>query len=327
MVSTNAARSCSLMSQPLADSVKDTADTPKRSSCAATLLCGGRLIQPLRGMIDAMPELPEVETIVRGLRPVICGRRLGRTILTRPDVVKTGGDRLPTALAGRRVRELRRRGKRLALHLDNDTILVFALGMTGTITINHVADTLLPHTHIRIRFGNARREIRFRDPRRFGGVWLLNGSTATKDHPLARLGEEPLEINVRQFRRLLNRKRQIKAFLLDQHVIAGLGNIYCDEALHRASIHPLTRAIDLSPEQAGTLLRNIRSVLRAAIEAGGSTLMDYRNAQGQPGRFQQRHRVYNRQGKPCRRCKTPIIRLIVAGRSTHICPACQRLEG
>lgn len=272
-----------------------------------------------------MPELPEAETIVLGVRPAVCGQRLARAVLERPDIVVAGRRGFAAALAGRRVVEVFRRGKRIALRLDNHALLVFALGMTGRLTVNRASEPLLKHTHLRIPFGRKREELRFRDPRRFGRVWLLDGEKSDGDHPLKGLGVEPLEVGVRQFRELLRCKRQIKALLLDQGLIAGLGNIYCDESLYRARVHPLTRAISLAPEQAAALLRQIRKVLRSAISSGGSTLADYRDARGQPGRYRRKHQVYRRRGTPCRRCKTPIVRITAAGRSTHICPTCQRL--
>ena len=140
---------------------------------------------------------------------------------------------------------------------------------------------------------------------------------------LGPLGADPLRGPTDRFRQLLQRRRQIKALLLDQSVIAGMGNIYCDESLHQARIHPRTHAAELSPDQSATLLRKIRSVLRSAIKHGGTTFMDYRNADGRPGGFQRKHRVYDRADRPCRTCRTPIIRILAAGRSTHLCPNCQ----
>lgn len=270
-----------------------------------------------------MPELPEAETIARELRSAIRGQLLRLIRLERPDILHGDAASLSVELRNRKVIDVSRRGKRVIISFDHDAALVFALGMTGRITIEQATDACLAHTHLRITFGDGTREIRFRDPRRFGGVWFLNGACGSHGRPLSPLGDEPLEMNIKRFRKLLQRGRQIKALLLDQRIIAGLGNIYCDEALHRSRIHPRTRASDLAPEQTAILLRQIRAVLRSAINCGGSTLMDYRNTNGQPGWFQEKHRVYNRRGEPCRRCKTPIERIIVASRSTHLCPNCQ----
>ena len=273
-----------------------------------------------------MPELPEAETIARGLRRTILGRRLGPARFTRPDILRNRGDAPVSDITGHRVVEVFRRGKRVLIKLDNDLTLVFALGMTGQLTVARTDAACPTHTHLRIALDRGARELRFRDVRRFGGVWLLkDGVTGQKSRgrALGPLGPEPLEIRITQFRSLLRRKRQIKALLLDQSIIAGLGNIYCDEALHRASIHPAARADDLTPDQSAALLRGIRAVLREAIRRGGSSISDYRDAQGNLGYFQHRHRVYQRTDQPCHRCRTPIQRIIVAARSTHFCPACQ----
>jgi len=184
---------------------------------------------------------------------------------------------------------------------------------------------LATHTHLRLTFRGVAQELRFRDPRRFGGVWFLEPGRRVLEtgRRLGSLGFEPLNATRRLFRASLTRHRHIKALLLDQTIIAGLGNIYCDEALHRAGLHPRTPASSLDTEQADTLLRSIKFVLRSAIRHKGSTLMDYRTTNGQPGTFQTHHRVYNREGQPCRACGTPIERTIVAGRSTYYCSACQ----
>lgn len=273
-----------------------------------------------------MPELPEAETIARGLRRSILGRRLGAVCFTRPDILRNRGDTPQNAITGHRVTSVSRQGKRVLIKLDNDLTLVFALGMTGQLTVARTDSACPPHTHLRIPLDRGAREIRFRDVRRFGGVWLLKeGATGSKSkgRALGPLGPEPLEIRIARFRTLLRRKRQIKALLLDQSVIAGLGNIYCDEALHRAAIHPAARADELTLDQSAALLRGIRAVLREAIRRGGSTLSDFRDVNGNPGYFQQRHRVYQRTDQPCLRCRTPIQRIVVAARSTHFCPACQ----
>lgn len=271
-----------------------------------------------------MPELPEAETIARGLRGAMIRRKLGRVILRRMDIVRSDARTLPKMLIGRRVVDVGRRGKRVVIELDRELRLVFALGMTGRITIARIGESCPPHTHFRLAFGKGSLELRFCDPRRFGGIWLVNGHEAGGDAVPPPLGVEPLEMDIRTFRTILGRKRQIKALLLDQRVIAGLGNIYCDEALHRAAIHPWSRASDIPADRVTVLLRSIRNVLREAIRQGGSTLRDYRNAVGGTGFFQQRHRVYDREGQPCGKCKADIVRILAAGRSTHLCPVCQQ---
>jgi formamidopyrimidine-DNA glycosylase len=228
-------------------------------------------------------------------------------------------------LTGRRVRRVRRRAKRLVIDLNSGAELVFHLGMSGQLTIRPVGRPLEPHTHVRIAIKGTKRELRFRDPRRFGGVWCLTGSEEYVGRKLGEVGLEPLEIKITEFRRAIDRRRQVKALLLDQRVIAGLGNIYCDESLHAAGIHPLTPANKLDSAQTQRLLRAVKSTLRKAIRFKGSTFSDYRRAEGLEGSFQRHHRAYKRDGQPCRACGTLIVRLRVAGRSTFVCPKCQRL--
>ena len=270
-----------------------------------------------------MPELPEAQTIAVELHRRLAGQTLGRVTLTRKDIVHGDPRPLGRVLRGRRVIQVYRHAKRVILRLQPEAELIFRLGMSGRLTIVSRPEPIEPHTHLRIAFGSGERELRFCDPRRFGGVWCLAGSARHVGKRLGPLGVEPLETKAQAFRKLLQRQRKIKALLMDQGVIAGLGNIYCDEALHAAGVHPLTPAGILDSQQAGRLLRAIKSTLRKAIKHNGSTLMDYRTAEGASGSFQNQHRVYNKKGKPCRRCGVKIIRMIVAGRSSFVCPQCQ----
>ena len=282
-----------------------------------------------------MPELPEAETIARQLHQALAGRRLGRILSYRADIVHGDPQLLRKLLTGRRfsrlgvVERVHRRGKRVVLQLQGSVKLVFHLGMSGRLTIVDRHEPVEPHTHLRIEIPSTGCELRFRDPRRFGGVWCLAGSDVAPassrwvGRKLGPLGVEPLETTAAEFRRLLNRRRQVKALLLDQRIICGLGNIYCDEALHAAGIHPLTRAEELETKRADRLLRAIKSTLNRAIRFNGSTLTDYRQADGSAGSFQKYHRVYQRAAMPCRKCGTPIQRILAAGRSTFFCPTCQ----
>lgn len=279
-----------------------------------------------------MPELPEVETIVRELRRRVVGRVLGRAEVVRSDIVRKappGG--LAPALRDRRVLTVDRRAKRILVQLDPPGTLVVHLGMTGRLTLQHVSDAVETHTHLRLPMGGGVAsngegpiELRFRDPRRFGGVWFFDSSEEIVGDRLAEVGEEPLSLTPKRFRGLLNRSRQIKALLLDQAVIAGLGNIYTDEALFAAGIHPLTCADRLDEDSRNRLLTHIKRILRRAIRHRGTTLMDYRTAGGDEGSFQRLHRVYHREGQPCGRCGGVIVRIQVAGRSSFLCPTCQR---
>jgi formamidopyrimidine-DNA glycosylase len=240
--------------------------------------------------------------------------------LLRPEVVARGPRFLARILAHRTVRRVRRHGKRIIWELGPEprAELNFHLGMTGSLTLEPCGDPLADHVHLRMRFARRRKELRFRDPRRFGGVWLSDGEDSRP------LGPDALRIGLDDFRRLLGRKRQIKALLLDQRVLAGMGNIYCDESLFRARIHPRTRARDLGEARVAMLHRTMRRVLREAIAAGGSSVRDYRDADGRPGAFAARHRVYGRERERCpRRCGARIERIVAASRSTHLCPRCQ----
>lgn len=273
-----------------------------------------------------MPELPEAETVARELDRHVRGRRLGDVWVGREDIIHGDGAALGSVLPGRTVSSVHRRGKRVVLELRPTGSLVFHMGMSGRVIVCPARREVEPHTHMRLGIGGTARELRFVDPRRFGGVWLLCGTEGPVDRPLRELGPEPLTLTPAGFRAVLQRRRQIKALLMDQYAIAGLGNIYCDESLHAARIHPLTRADRLDGEAAGRLLRVIKSTLRRAIRFNGTTFLSYRRANGEAGSFQKRLRVYQREGQPCRRCGTAIQRRLIAGRSTFFCPACQRLS-
>lgn len=271
-----------------------------------------------------MPELPEAETIARQLRPHLVGRRIASVRLARSDVLRGDLRRAQAVLVGRRVRQIVREGKRIHLAVDANAGLVFALGMTGRLTVARSNEPLDPHTHLRLGLERTGRELRFSDSRRFGGVWLLDGVAEGAASPLAPLGPDPMTMTWKVFRRLLGARRQIKSLLLDQRRICGLGNIYVDESLFAARIHPRTLASRLGEQSGKRLLRSIRRVLRSAIAAGGSTVRDYRGAVGSTGTFQHRHQVYGRAGEPCRRCGTALQRIVLAGRGTTFCPRCQR---
>jgi formamidopyrimidine-DNA glycosylase len=271
-----------------------------------------------------MPELPEVETVARGLKAQLCGRTLGNVHLMRSDTVHGEPGPLCAMIRGRTVRRVHRRGKRVVIELTGGCELIIHLGMSGQLTVVPAGAPVGTHTHLRIVIPAADRELRYRDPRRFGGVWLLAGGPTHIGRRLSSLGREPLELTLPEFRSLLRRRRQIKALLLDQSVISGLGNIYCDEALYRARIHPLASADRLRIDRVRGLLQAIRRVLRSAIRARGSSVRDYRDAGGAEGGYQRQHQVYGREGRPCPRCRTGIVRILVAGRSTHICPRCQQ---
>jgi formamidopyrimidine-DNA glycosylase len=266
-----------------------------------------------------MPELPEVQTVVSRLNPVVAGKRVEGFRLLRRDIVKHGPVDLARRLKGKIVGAVQRQGKRIVFSFVSGEELIVHLGMTGNLFLSPVGSPPAKHTHMRIRFRGLAAELHFRDPRRFGGVWL-----AGADRFSAPLGPDALRIRMSEFRALTSSRRQIKPLLLDQRAIAGLGNIYTDEALFLAGIHPKKPAADIGVPQVALLLQSIRKVLRAAIADGGSSIQDYVNVDGEPGWFQLKHKVYGREGESCRRCRTAIERIVVGSRSTHFCPRCQR---
>ncbi|HKQ46893.1 MAG TPA: bifunctional DNA-formamidopyrimidine glycosylase/DNA-(apurinic or apyrimidinic site) lyase [Phycisphaerae bacterium] len=270
-----------------------------------------------------MPELPEVETIASRLAAHLPGAVIESVHIHRADIIHHGGETVASGLTGMRVAAVDRHGKRLFVRLDGGDLVVH-LGMTGWLTLLPASEPVLPHTHVRFAFTGRTDELRFRDPRRFGGIWFFGAGENGQAQRLNTLGPDALSIRVPVLRTLLKRRRQIKALLMDQQAISGLGNIYCDEALFSARIHPLTLAAALSESQVRNLACAIRKVLRASIRSGGTTISDYRGADGQQGDFQNRLRVYDREGGPCTRCGAKIRRILAAGRSTHYCPRCQK---
>lgn len=288
-----------------------------------------------------MPELPEVETVCRGLQPHMEGRRIQQVEQRRPDLRYPFPDRFAARLEGRTIRALRRRAKFLLIELDDRTNWMVHLGMSGRFTINadqaqaHTAQAgradwplIEKHDHVRIRLEDGT-VITFNDPRRFGFMDLI-APEALDTHPsLAALGPEPLGNGFNGLylsEALAGRKSPIKTALLDQRLVAGLGNIYVCEALWRAGISPRRTAATVPGRRAERLAPAIRAVLEDAIAAGGSSLRDYRQADGELGYFQHRFDVYDRAGRACRRegCTGAIQRIVQSNRSTFYCPAHQR---
>ena len=282
-----------------------------------------------------MPELPEVQTVVTTLRPRIVGRVIAAVNLAREDIVRPAGVDLPGCLRGRRIEGVERRGKRIVIRLDDRGLFYVHLGMTGQFTVEKPDAPAKAHTHLVMELegpgvrgqGSGKTDddvvtLRFRDPRRFGGVfWCGCGEDAETG-----LGPEPLGMRAGELaRRLGKTRRAVKNALLDQRVVAGLGNIYVDEALFEARVHPLKLACDLTADEVGRLNRAIKKVLRRAIRHRGSTLRDYVDADGEIGGAQRLHRVYGREGRECVACGGEIERIVLGGRSTHFCPKCQRL--
>lgn len=272
-----------------------------------------------------MPELPEVETIAEQLRRALTRRIVKSVDIRRADYVRLGIDELAMSLPGRRFERIERFGKRIIIHLAPAGAIGLHLGMSGRVTLESPDSPALPHTHVTIRFDRLAREMRIRDPRRFGGVWYCPTGAIPDVPHMGRLGPDALTVDAAMLKTIVARRRQIKALLMDQRLISGLGNIYCDEALHAAGIHPLATAANIDARRLTRLAGSIRRTLARAVEHGGSTFREYRNADGDPGYFQIHHRVYGRAGEPCRKCRGAIEAQQIAGRTTHFCPNCQPL--
>jgi len=282
-------------------------------------------------MRDSMPELPEVETIVRGLRGLLPGRRIISVRLGKTDFMDDPAA-LERDLPGQRIEAVQRYGKFVLLRLAGSTAvsspknggrfsLLVHLGMTGHLSPRPAAEPPPLHTHACFALDDGQ-ELRYTDARRFGRMALLQEDAL--EGVLGKLGLDPLEATAAEFHGLLaGRRAMIKALLLDQRVLRGLGNIYADESLWRARIHPARHAARLTPQQVSLLYRSVRRVLSDAIRLRGSSISDFVDASGRPGEYQLRHRAYAREGKSCFRCRTKIRRVLVAGRSSHFCPRCQ----
>ncbi len=271
-----------------------------------------------------MPELPEVETIRRQLAPLVEGRTLERVrILDGRWCRPLAPGEMTDALEGRRVQRLGRRGKYLLWSLSDDVHLAQHLRMTGTVLCN--PDPLQTHVRVRIDLDGGG-QLAIVDPRRFGTGELLLGGEALDAFFEARLGLEPLDerFTAEHLRALARgRTAPIKAFLLDQRRVAGVGNIYADEALHRAGIHPRRPAGRLSASQYAALREAVIWALEAGIEARGATIDDFRHVDGVWGSFQDRFQVHRREGESCARCASTIVKMVVAGRGTYVCETCQ----
>ena len=263
-----------------------------------------------------MPELPEVETVVRSIAPLV-GRRIAFAEFRCPRVLR-GADpeELAAEVTGRRIAGVKRYGKFIVMALQGGGYLTIHLGMTGRLLLGGQ-----PGKHTHAIFTLDRGVLLYDDPRQFGCIQF----SAAFPGRVAKLGPEPLEIGFEDFARALKRRKsRIKALLLNQAFLRGLGNIYADEALFRAGIHPLAMASRLRRERARELHAAIVAVLTEAIAAGGSSISDYVDAEGRKGFFQFSHQVYQRTGKACLRCGARIRRILVAQRSSHFCPKCQK---
>ncbi len=274
-----------------------------------------------------MPELPEVETIASGLSPLVAGKRILEVDLLQESAVRGNSMLFRQRLSSRTVQAVRRRAKLLIMDLEGPMHLVFHLKMTGKVWVPE--SSYSPGRHTRMILALEREKfIFFEDQRKFGYVAAMTPDELAAWSFYASLGPEPLEVSLARFSEIFsNKKARIKSLLLDQKTIAGIGNIYADEALHKASIHPCTPASALSAKQLGRLLDSLQEVLKAAIHAGGSSFRNYRNALGVAGLFQENFQVYGKKGQPCPVCRTCILTARVAGRTSSYCPHCQKQTG
>ncbi|MEO3480677.1 bifunctional DNA-formamidopyrimidine glycosylase/DNA-(apurinic or apyrimidinic site) lyase [Phaeobacter sp. CAU 1743] len=283
-----------------------------------------------------MPELPEVETVRQGLAPAMEGAVITRAAVNRPDLRWPFPDRMAERLTGARVNALRRRSKYILADLDTGETLLVHLGMSGRMTVSgdplgrfvHEHPQAQKHDHVVLDMDNGAR-ITFNDPRRFGAMDLLETSTAEQHKLLSVLGPEPLGNDFHEDHltaAFKGRNMPVKSALLDQGIIAGLGNIYVCETLFRAGISPKRKAGQIAAPRVAALVPIIRTVLEDAIRAGGSSLKDFRQANGELGYFQHTFDVYGREGEPCRRegCGGTIARITQSGRSSFYCGKCQR---
>jgi formamidopyrimidine-DNA glycosylase len=269
-----------------------------------------------------MPELPEVETIARGLAKRVTGDTIESVWLGgKKEPLKSPAGKIQATLEQSRIASVHRMGKHIVFDLNrtkNQAQWIVHLGMTGRLQVCEAQAEVAKHTHAILRLASGR-ELRFVDPRRFGrlSVAVAKAFDAT--------GIEPLEIDRERFVAIFRgRKTPIKSALLNQKLLRGVGNIYADESLFRAGIRPRRRASSIAREGLEKLHAAVRAVLEEAIALGGSSVSDYVNADGEEGFFQLQHRVYGREGEPCLVCKTPIKRIVIAGRSSHYCPKCQK---
>jgi len=270
-----------------------------------------------------VPELPEVETVRRSLAPFLTGATIAAVEVREPRLRRPVAADFASTLTGRTIVGIARRGKYLHLHLDDTRVWLVHLGMTGQLVVEDTKEAFLPHDHILVLLSTGRR-LRYNDPRRFG---LMAVGTGNEIATLTELGVEPLS---RAFtsRYLWGKvrltRRTIKDVLMDQRVVAGIGNIYASELLFRAGVRPSCIAVTLSKLRTERIVKATKAVLREAIRHRGSSISDYRDGEGKQGGFQNRFRVYDREGEPCPGCRTPIRRETRGGRSTFFCPTCQR---
>jgi formamidopyrimidine-DNA glycosylase len=273
-----------------------------------------------------VPELPEVETVVREVRPLVVGRTLAGVTVSSQALRRAWSPQWASDLLGQRIAAVNRRGKWIFVELTKGRVLVIHLGMTGQLTVVPESAPLQTHTHVVFKLGRTKQELRFRDIRRFGSVALLPAGQTMDDHLTSiGLGPEPFGVKTAYWReRLAGTQRNLKAILLDQRVVAGVGNIYADESLFAARLHPTRLGSSLTSREVHRLGQAVSEVLTRAIAKRGSSIRDYVGGSGLRGDFQDEFCVYGRTGQACLRCRRSIEQIRLAGRSTHYCPRCQK---
>ncbi|WP_022853039.1 bifunctional DNA-formamidopyrimidine glycosylase/DNA-(apurinic or apyrimidinic site) lyase [Thermodesulfatator atlanticus] len=270
-----------------------------------------------------MPELPEVETIKNTLASKITGKKIIDVRIGLPKLVSPQPGKFIELIKGQEIKNLLRKGKFLIIELSNDLALLVHFRLTGQLV--YLEDSQRPPQHTHIIFSLTKGTLCYADLRQFGRLELLRKEALTEHKSLLRLGPEPFDIKNDDFLKILQKSsRKIKALLLDQEKIAGLGNIYVDEALFRAKIRPDRPANTLNPEEAKRLLSTIKNILKEATSLGGSSVRNYVDGEGNSGRFQERHLVYGKRGKPCPNCQRALSYTTIANRGTTFCPSCQK---
>jgi len=274
-----------------------------------------------------MAELPEVETIVRGLQKTIVGKKIKDVNVIFPGILKQDSRNFKKNVDRSQIIRVRRRGKYILIDLSNKKTILAHLGMTGTFLLLEPATPLNKHDHLILKFYKTQKELRYNDQRKFGKIKSLSTSREKNIPDLKKLGPEPFDLSSSDFGNLFKKRNgMIKSALLNQQIIAGLGNIYADEVLFQAKIHPEERPSTLSEEKLEKLRESIKKILVRAIQAGGSTIISYCNLFGEEGKYQNCHKVYGKEGAACPVCGTTIERLRIDQRTSFHCPKCQKKE-
>lgn len=274
-----------------------------------------------------MPELPEVESVRQTLMPRLLGRRIKSVSAPQGKLIRPDRESFLAGIVGKRVLGSRRRGKLLMLELEGGGFWAVHLGMTGQL-IMALEPPQADHVHVVVEFEDGGESLYYRDVRRFGYMAYCPDQETLLAGPLAHMGPDALGMAPEVFvQRLAGRRVPLKSLLLDQRVLAGVGNIYADECLHRACLSPLCHTADLAEEDLRRLNQALQETLAQSLAQGGSSVKNFVDAQGRPGTFQHAHRVYRRTGQPCPACGAPVEKIVLAGRSTHYCPRCQPRPG